>query len=114
MHGASACVGLHCLIGEKIAFREHFFDLVNGLPPVAGRTARSQRRQELVAKCCFLPVLPSHQTLGLVGKVLEGGLEGLEPPSETLGIDQAIGQRRGAPPQAGMRETWLPPGDRIR
>ena len=45
---ASARIGLHRFPGEVIAFDEHFIDFVNGLSAVTRRTARPERRQELV------------------------------------------------------------------
>jgi hypothetical protein len=81
----SACVGLHCIKGEPVAFGEHFIDEVNQLPAVAGKRTR--------------PELPSHppagETPGLARQIIECQLEGLEPPAETFGIDKAIGRRGG-------------------
>ena len=35
----SGRVGLHCITGEPMAFGEHFINLVNRLPAIAGRMA---------------------------------------------------------------------------
>ena len=56
--------------------------------------ARPERHQELEIRGCLPPFLPTDETLCLAGKVVEGGLEGLEPAGEALRIDKAIGRRR--------------------
>ena len=78
-----------------MAFGEHFIDLVNRFPAVAGRMARPQRRPELRALRVFPPDPPARETPGLARQILERQLEGLEPPAETPGIDKAIGRRSG-------------------
>ena len=78
-----------------MAFDEHFIDLVNRLPAVAGWRTRPERRLELRT----WHVLPSHppagETPGLARQILERQLEGLEPAAEARGIDEAIGRRSG-------------------
>ena len=78
-----------------MALGEHFIDLVNLLPPVAGRTARPERRPELRTWHVLPPHSPAGQTPGLARQIIERQLEGLEPAAETFGVHQAIGRRRG-------------------
>ena len=99
----SGRVGLHRLPGEVIAFDEHFIDFVNGLPAVARRMAGPERRQELQIWRSLSPLPPAGETPGLARQVLKRWLEGLEPPGETLGTDQAIGGRRGNGDGRGAR-----------
>ena len=105
---ASACVGLHRLPGEPVAFGEDFIDFVSLLPPVAGR--RPGRSGDLnFGLFCLPPHPPAGHTPGLAGQIIEGQLEGLEPAGKAFGIDQAIGRRRreqaGAGPQGVDRES---------
>ncbi len=44
---------------------------------------------------CLPPLLPADETPGLARQILERGFEGLEPAAEALGVDKAIGRRRG-------------------
>src|SRR5687768_15109021 len=77
-----------------MAFDEYFIDQVNGLPAVAGRTGRSERRGELRTFCGLPSCPPAGQTPGLARQIIECQLEGLEPAGEAFGIDKAIGGRR--------------------
>jgi hypothetical protein len=92
---ASACIWLHRLPGEVVAFPEHAIDLVNGLPAVARRMAGPERYEELVVWRGLPPLLPADKALGLARQVVESGLKGIEPAVEACCIDPAIGRRRG-------------------
>ena len=63
---------------------EHFIDLVNWLPAVAGRMARPERRLELRALAMFSRLTASGPAPGLARQVLKRELEGLEPAGEAL------------------------------
>jgi hypothetical protein len=63
-----------------MALDEHFIDLVNRLPAVAGRMARPERRGELRTFSFLPPDPPAGETPGLARQILERQLEGLEPP----------------------------------
>ena len=76
-----------------MAFDEHFVDQVKGLPAVAGRMARPERRPELRAWRGLPPGPPAGQTPGLARQILKRQLEGLEPPGEAFGTHEAIGGR---------------------
>ena len=78
-----------------MAFNENFIDFVSGLPPVAGRVARPERRQELMIWRILAPELPAGEPPGLARKVIKRELQGLEPPGDAFGVDQAIGLRCG-------------------
>ena len=103
MGGTSGCVGLLGFPGEPVALDEHFIDFMNLLPAVAGRLARAERRCELH----IWRVLPSHppagETPGLAQQIVQRQLEGLKPPAEAHGIDQAIGWWSGS---SGGRAGW--------
>ena len=57
--------------------------------------ARPERRFELRTLRVLPPKPPAGETPGLARQILERELEGLEPPGEGFGIDEAIGQRSG-------------------
>ena len=78
-----------------MAFGEHCIDLVNRLPAIAGRMARPERRLELRTLRVLPPDPPAGETPGLARQILERELEGMEPPGEGLGVDEAIGRRCG-------------------
>jgi hypothetical protein len=78
-----------------MAFDEYFIYFMNRLPAVAGRRTRPERRLELRTLRLLPPDPPAGETPGLARQILERELEGLEPPGETFGVDQAIGRRRG-------------------
>ena len=89
-----------------MAFREEIIDLVNRLLPVARRWAWPEWRFELRVFHVLPPDPPARHAPGLARQVIERQLEGLEPPAEALGIDQAIDRWRGN--DGGLRQ-W-PPG----
>ena len=65
--------------------------------------------------CAFSRLsLTAHETPGLARQILERQLEGLEPPGEAFGIDEAIGRRSGISHGLGRWTTGLPPGDQAR
>ena len=97
-----------------MAFGEHLIDFVNRLPAVAGRTAGPERRPELRTLRVLPPHPPAGETPGLARQIFERQLEGLKPPSEALGIDEAIGRRSGISQRAQAPATGLPPRDRWR
>ena len=101
--GASACIWLHRLPGEPIAFGEDFIDLVNGLSAVAGRMAGPERYQDFQIWRGLPPLLQTNETLGLAGEVFKCGFEGLEPVVEARCTDPAIGRWRGNDDRAGCR-----------
>ena len=78
-----------------MAFGEHFIDLVDRLPAVAGRMARPERRLELQTLHFLPPHPPAGETAGLARQILECELEGLEPLGKSRGTHEAIGRRRG-------------------
>ena len=78
-----------------MAFGEHLIDFVHRFPAVAGRMARPERRFELRSFCVLPPDPPAGETPGLARQILERELEGMEPPGEARGIDEAIGRRSG-------------------
>jgi hypothetical protein len=90
----SGRIRLHRLPGEAVAFGENFIDLVNGFPPVAGRTTGPERQGGLEIWGCLPPLLPADKAFGLAWQVLERRLECLEPAVEARCIDPAIGRRR--------------------
>ena len=69
--GASACIGLHRLPSEPIAFDEQLIDLVNWLPSVAGRMAGPERHQDFQAWRGLPPFLAANETLGLARQVFK-------------------------------------------
>lgn len=91
--GASGGVGLQGIAGEAVAFDEHDIYFVYRFFAVARRTARPERKSEfgIFRRLAFQP--PAGETLGLARQILEGELEGLDPPDESLGIDHAIRRR---------------------
>ena len=78
-----------------MAFDEHVIDFVNCLPPITGRMARPERRLELQTWRLLPSQPPAGETPGLARQILKREFEGLEPPGEALGIDEAIGRRSG-------------------
>ena len=68
----SGRVGLQRFPGEAMAFDEHFIDYVNGLPAVAGRRARPERRHELWLGLASRLCPPAGETPGLARQILEG------------------------------------------
>ena len=76
-----------------MAFGEDFIDGVNVPLAAAGRLTRPERRCELWTWHGLPSYPPAGHAPGLAGKVIEGGLEGLEPAGDAFGIDQAIGRR---------------------
>ena len=86
-----------------MAFDEHFIDLVNRLPAIAGGRARPERRPELRTFCVLASYSPARETPGLARQILEREPEGLEPPGEARGVDKAIGRRSGI---GGGRARW--------
>ncbi len=63
---------LHRLPGKYIALDEHLIDLVNGVPPVAGRMAGPEWQGELQIRRCLPPFLPADETFGLARQVFKG------------------------------------------
>ena len=78
-----------------MAFDEYLINFMNWLLAVARRTARPERRLELQAWYVLPPEPQAGETPGLARQIIERQLEGLEPPGDTRGIDEAIGWRRG-------------------
>ena len=78
-----------------MAFGEHFINLVNRLPAVAGWRTRPERRLELRTLHVLALHPPAGETPGLARQILERELEGLEPPGEARGVDKAIGRWSG-------------------
>jgi hypothetical protein len=93
-----------------MAFGEHLIDLVNRLPAVAGRMARPERRPELRILRALPPDPPARETPGLARQILERELEGLEPPGEGFGIDEAIGRGNGIGGGRARRPQGRHPG----
>ena len=86
-----------------MAFPEHFIDFVNRLPAITGRMARPERRLKLRSFCVLPPHPPADETPGLARQIFKRQLEGLEPPAEARGIDEAIGRRSGI---GGRLRCW--------
>ncbi len=95
-----------------MAFDEDLIDFMNRLPAVAGRRTRPERRFELRSFCGLAPHPPAGETPGLARQILERELEGMEPPAEAFGIDQAIGRGNGSGHGLGRWPEIVHPGIR--
>ena len=104
MNSASACVGLHRLPGEPVAFGEDLVDFVDGLPAVAGRRAGPERHVDFGAPARPSAYPQAGHAPGLARQVIQCQLEGLEPAGDAFGIDQAIGRRSGLTTAGGLAQ----------